>query len=128
MRRWEGRTDEPLRWAVFGAGGVVAALAAPVLVVTFGLLVPLGVIGGVPAACGCTDAATTYAQVHGFLTHPVVAAVLCLALGLVLWHAAHRAVHALHDLGLHPPRLVRDAVYGLAVLVPVVAFVLCLVA
>ncbi|GIG27208.1 fumarate reductase subunit FrdD [Cellulomonas denverensis] len=119
MRRWEGRTNEPLMWALFGGGGMLAVFTMPVLIVVFGFLVPFGVFGS-------TD--EVYDRVQGFLTHPLVTAGVCVALGLVLWHCCHRTYHALHDLGLHPPEIVRAAIYGVALLTPVVGFALCLAA
>jgi hypothetical protein len=50
------------------------------------------------------------------------------ALGLVLWHCCHRAFHALHDLKLHPPEIVRSAIYGVALLGPAIGYALCLAA
>jgi len=117
MRQWEGRTNEPLMWSLFGGGGMLAVFTMPVLVVVFGLLVPFGAFGGAPG---------TYERMHGFLTHPLVALVVCLAFGLVLWHCCHRTYHALHDLGLHPPELVRAGIYGIAMLTPAVAYALSL--
>jgi fumarate reductase subunit D len=38
------RSDEPVYWLLFGAGGVVAAVLLPVLILITGLLVPLGIL------------------------------------------------------------------------------------
>jgi fumarate reductase subunit D len=117
MQQWEGRTNEPLMWSLFGGGGMLAVFTMPVLVVVFGVLVPLGGFGG---------AVGTYARMHGFLTNKLVSLGVCVALGLVLWHCCHRTYHALHDLGLHPPELVRAVVYGIALLTPAIGYSLCL--
>jgi fumarate reductase subunit D len=117
MRRWEGRTNEPLFWAPFGGGGMLGVFTMPVLIVIFGLLVPFGVFGG---------ATGTYEVMHGLLTTWFVALLAFLGLGLVLWHSCHRTFHALHDLKVHPPEVVRIAVYGVAVLAPAVGYSLCL--
>jgi Fumarate reductase subunit D len=61
------RSDEPVYWLLFGAGGVVAAVLLPVMILITGLLVPLGILnadtlsyekcmrwrhpGGVPPSC-----------------------------------------------------------------------------
>lgn len=119
MRQWEGRTNEPLMWTLFGAGGMLAVFTMPVLVVVFGLLVPFGGFGGADG---------TYTRMHGLLTQPIVALVLCFALGLVLWHCCHRTFHALHDLKLHPPEIVRSMIYGVALLSPAIGYALCLAA
>jgi len=117
MRQWEGRTNEPLLWSLFGGGGMLAVFTMPVLVIVFGVLVPFGGFGG---------AAGSYERMHGFLTNPLVSFGVCVALGLVLWHCCHRTYHALHDLGLHPPELVRAVIYGIALLTPAIGYSLCL--
>ncbi|MGJ7441057.1 fumarate reductase subunit FrdD [Aquipuribacter sp. MA13-6] len=117
MRRWEGRTNEPLLWALFGGGGMLAVFTVPVLVLVFGLMVPFGGFGGADG---------TYDRIAGFLTHPLVSLGGCVALGLVLWHCLHRTYHALHDLALHPPEVVRAGIYGIALLTPLVAYALIL--
>ncbi|HEY8722045.1 fumarate reductase subunit FrdD [Pengzhenrongella sp.] len=117
MRQWEGRTNEPLLWSLFGGGGMLAVFTMPVLVIVFGVLVPFGGFGG---------AAGSYERMHGFLTNPLVSFGVCVALGLVLWHCCHRTYHALHDLGLHPPEFVRAVIYGIAMLTPAIGYSLCL--
>lgn len=119
MRRWEGRTNEPLFWALFGGGGMVSVFLMPVLIVVFAFLVPFGVFGG---------AEGTYATMVGFLTNWFVSLVVFVVLALVLWHAAHRFFHSLHDLKIHPPEIVRTLVYGVALLAPAIGYSLCLVA
>ncbi|MCL1899857.1 MAG: hypothetical protein FWG11_04995 [Promicromonosporaceae bacterium] len=114
MRR-RHRTNEPARWALFGAGGELAAVVLPALIIGLGITLPLGVL---------SSADRSYAGLAAVATHPLVAAGLCAILGLILWHCCHRAFHFLHDLQLHPPRLVMWAVYGFAVVVPLAAWVL----
>lgn len=53
---------------------------------------------------------------------------MCAALGIILWHCCHRGYHALHDLGLHPPEIVRASIYGIAILIPAAGWVLALTA
>lgn len=119
MRRWEGRTNEPLMWILFGAGGMLAVFTMPVLIVVFGFAIPLGGFGG---------ASGSYTRIHDLLTNPLVSLLVCLGLGLVLWHCCHRTFHALHDLKLHPPEIVRSLVYGVALLTPAIGYSLCLAA
>jgi fumarate reductase subunit D len=119
MRRWQGRTNEPLMWALFGGGGMLAVFTMPVLIIAFGLLVPFGGFGGADG---------TYERMHALLTHPLVSLLVFLALGLVLWHCCHRTFHALHDLKLHPPEIVRFAIYGIAMLTPAIGYSLSLAA
>ncbi|HCX84933.1 MAG TPA: fumarate reductase subunit D [Micrococcales bacterium] len=118
MRRWAGRTNEPLFWGLFGGGGMVSVFLMPVLIVIFAFLVPFGVFGG---------AEGTYETMHGVLTNWFVALVLFVVLALVLWHAAHRFFHSLHDLKIHPPEIVRVVIYGVALLAPAIGYSLFLV-
>ena len=117
MKQWEGRTNEPLMWSLFGGGGMLAVFTMPVFVIVFGVLVPFGGFGGADG---------TYERMSGFLTNPLVSLGVCLALGLVLWHCCHRTYHGLHDLGLRPPELVRAVIYGVALLTPAIGYSLCL--
>ena len=38
------RANEPIFWALFGAGGVVAAFVLPVMIFITGIAVPLGIM------------------------------------------------------------------------------------
>jgi fumarate reductase subunit D len=96
---------------------MLAVFTMPVLVAVFGLLVPFG-------AFGTPD--EVYARVAGLLGNPLAALAVSLGLGLVLWHCCHRTYHALHDLGLHPPEVVRAGIYGVALLAPTVSYALVL--
>lgn len=119
MRRWEGRTNEPLLWALFGGGGMIAVFTMPVLIVVFGLLVPFGAFGGADGVFG---------RVSGVVANPIGLVLVVAAMGLVLWHCCHRVYHALHDLRLNPPEVVRALIYGIALLAPVVTLSLALAA
>ena len=117
MRRWERRSNEPVRWALFAAGGQLGVLLMPALVIVVGILVPFGVVG---------DAAETYALLAGLLTDPVVSLLVLAVLAVVLWHCCHRAYHMLHDLQIDPPEIVRALTYGFAVAIPFGAWVVSL--
>ncbi|GGO76602.1 fumarate reductase subunit FrdD [Nonomuraea cavernae] len=73
------RTLEPYLWLLFSGGGVVAALALPVLVLLFGVLMPLGVVDW-PSAGHLT----------ALLDHLLVRLALVVVVVLCLFHAAHR--------------------------------------
>jgi fumarate reductase subunit D len=79
---------EPFVWLLFSAGGVVAALALPVLLFLFGLAIPLGWI-----------AAPEQAHLLAVLRNPLTRLGLLALSVLCLTHAAHRlrftAEHAL---------------------------------
>lgn len=86
------RSNEPIFWSIFGAGGVVTALLLPGLVLVTGMLVPLGWL---PAK------SMTYERLSGFAGDPIGALVVLAVIFLSLWHAGHRIFHSLHDFGVH---------------------------
>ncbi len=94
-------------WLLFSGGGVAAALALPVLLVLFGVLVPLG---WVPAP--------DHAHLLAVLRFPLTRLVLLGVFFLALVHAAHRFRYTLRD-GLRLlrfDRLIAAACYGAALL------------
>ena len=107
--RFRRHTHEPGRWALFAAGGQIAALVVPALVVVLGLLIPLGALG---------DADAVHARLHGFFTHPLGSGLVFAVLGLILWHCIHRIIHGLHDLQVSCPKWARNIMYLFTVLAP----------
>lgn len=101
------RSAEPLAWLSFSAGGVVAALFAPVLLFLFGVAFPLGWISP-----------PDHTHLMDVFSHPVTRVVLfgiCVAL---LLHFAHRFRYTLID-GLQLFRFAREITatcYALAIL------------
>jgi fumarate reductase subunit D len=107
------RSNKPLLWLPFAAGGLVAALITPVLIVITGLLVPLAVVH------------LTYEKMSTIAHNPVGKVIMLGIVALPAWHAAHRMRMTLHDLGFGSGRLVKTACYGsAAVLILVTASVL----
>ncbi|WP_027499742.1 fumarate reductase subunit FrdD [Rhodococcus sp. UNC363MFTsu5.1] len=105
-------TAEPLAWLAFSAGGMAAALLIPVLILLFGIAIPLGWI-----------AAPEYTHLHSVLRHPITVVVLIGLCVLALFHAAHRLRFTLwHGLRLQRARgAVTVACYGGAAVGSVVA-------
>lgn len=102
------RSHEPVFWSLFGAGGVIAALALPALVLVTGVLWPLGLMPGDALGHGRVSAVAG-SFVGGLALFGVVA--------LVLWHAAHRIYHSLHDFGVQRGlRVWKVVCYGAALL------------
>jgi fumarate reductase subunit D len=109
------RSLEPLLWLLFSAGGVLAALLIPVLLLLFGVAFPLGWLSP-----------PNYDRVLGALGHPVSRVVLFLLCMLALFHWAHRFRYTLYD-GLqikHLNEVINVLCYGGAVVGSVIAAVL----
>ncbi len=102
------RSREPLFWSLFGAGGMLSALIAPVLVLITGIALPMGWL--LPAA------AWDHARMLAFAQHPLAKLILLAVISLFLFHGCHRMLHSLHDFGLHTGRRAAIAFYGLATL------------
>ena len=80
------RTIEPFLWVLFSAGGVLAALLIPVLLLLFGLAFPLAWLSP-----------PTHEHLRAVLGHPVMRPVLFLLCTLSLFHWAHRFRYTLYD-------------------------------
>jgi fumarate reductase subunit D len=109
------RSNAPVFWVLFGAGGMLAALIGPVLVLITGLATPLGA-GLPPDLLG-------YARVLALARNGWGKACLFMVIALFAWHAMHRIFHSLHDLGLRTDSLAKLACYGGALTITVVAAV-----
>ena len=83
------RSNKPIVWSLFAAGGTLAAFAAPVLAGVF-----------LAAALGQAPAGFDYDRVHALAAHWAGKLVLGGTVILFLWHAAHRLRITLHDVGL----------------------------
>jgi fumarate reductase subunit D len=80
------RSIEPLLWLLFSAGGVLAALLMPGLVLLFGVAFPLGWLS--PPG---------HEHLLAVLRHPLTRAALFLLCTLSLFHWAHRFRYTLYD-------------------------------
>lgn len=78
------RSPEPLAWLLFSAGGTVAALLIPVVLVLAGIVFPLG-------------PAPEHAQLLAVLRHPLTKVVLLGLCVTALCHWAHRFRYLLYD-------------------------------
>ena len=105
------RSHVPILWLLFGAGGMLAALFGPMLVLISGIAVPLGWL---PASI------MRYRTMHALAANPLGKVVLFFLLGLLLWHAAHRIYHSLHDIGIRGGFVARLLTYGVAALATLV--------
>jgi fumarate reductase subunit D len=106
------RSIEPLLWLLFSAGGVLAALLIPILLLLFGLAFPLGWL-----------APPSHGHLLAVLGHPLMRGILFLLCTLSLFHWAHRFRYTLYD-GLqikHLNELINLFCYGGAIVGSVVA-------
>jgi len=97
------KSNKPIVWGLFAAGGTLTAFVTPVLVV----LTLLAAAGHVPALL-------TYDRLHAFAAHWAGKIVLFGIVFLSLWHAAHRLRVTLHDFGVRSDVVVAWIVYCLA--------------
>jgi len=96
------RSNKPILWFPFAAGGLVAALIIPVLILITGVLVPLGLLH------------LPYEKMATFAHNPIGKLILFGAVALPAWHAAHRLRMTAHDLGLGGGVVVKTICYGSA--------------
>jgi fumarate reductase subunit D len=86
------RRIAPILWLLFSGGGVMAAVFLPVLVVLFGLAIPLGWVQ------------PDYNHLHAVVSHWLTRLVVLGLLVLMLFHWAHRFKYTLQH-GLQLPRM-----------------------
>lgn len=99
------RSNEPIIWLLFGAGGMLSALVGPVLVLITGLLVPLGIL---------PKDTLSYQRVLAFLQNPLGKLVLLAVISLFLFHGVHRFVTTLNDYGLRGGHAMMSVFVGVA--------------
>ena len=80
------RSNEPLFWSLFSAGGMVTALVMPALILVTGFLVPAEWV--------------EYERLEAIVTHPLGRLALFVIALLTFFHWAHRFRHALVEMGL----------------------------
>ena len=96
------KSNEPVVWSLFSAGGVVAALFIPVTVVLTAIAVPAGWLSaeGLRELCG----------------HPLARLLLLVLISLPMFHWAHRFRYAVADLGMKRfPGLLAALCYAVAI-------------
>jgi fumarate reductase subunit D len=112
------RRVEPLVWLMFSAGGVLAAVFLPSLILLFGLAFPLGWLDP-----------PDYDHLRAVVGHPVTLVVLFGLFVLMLVHSAHRFRYTLYDgLQVKKKRAVAVLCYGTAIVGSVAALAVLWVA
>jgi fumarate reductase subunit D len=100
------RSLEPVLWLLFSAGGVIAALLLPMLLLLLGIAFPLGWL-----------TPPSHDHLLSVVRHPITRLVLFVVSALSLIHAAHRFRYTLYD-GLqikHLNEIIRLLCYGGAI-------------
>lgn len=110
MKATPKRSNEPVVWLLFGAGGTISAIAFPVLVLIVGFLLPFNLI----------DVNSLYKIVY-FVQSWFGKLILLALLIFPMWCGLHRIHHGLHDLKIHLP-MSGFIFYGLATLYTILAF------
>lgn len=97
------KSNKPLVWGPFAAGGTLTAFLTPALIV----LTLLAALGEVPEGL-------SYERLHALAAHWLGKASLVVVIGLSLWSAAHRLRITCYDLGLRADAAVATIVYAAA--------------
>ena len=102
------RSNEPIWWSLFSAGGVVAAFFLPVTILITGIVVPAGWLQA--------------EELRELVEHPLTRLYLFVLISLPLFHWAHRFRYVAVDFGLRKLSGVLPFVcYGTAILGTVMA-------
>lgn len=101
------RSNKPVFWSLFGAGGMLSALVGPVLVFVTGIAVPLGFL--LPRETMSYERMLAFVQ-GGFGKLAALAVI-----SLFLFHGLHRMYHVLHDVGIHVGASLKALFHGLAI-------------
>jgi fumarate reductase subunit D len=107
------RSNAPIFWGLFGAGGMLSALLGPMLVFITGIAVPLGLL--LPSDL------MSYPRMLAFAQHWAGKGFVFILIALFIWHAAHRIFHSLHDVGIRTGALSKLLCYGGALVVTLLA-------
>jgi fumarate reductase subunit D len=86
------RSNKPIFWALFGAGGTLSALIGPVLVLMTGILVPLSLV--------LPRSTMSYDRMLALARNGLGKVGLLAVISLFLFHGCHRLYHCLHDFGV----------------------------
>jgi len=106
------RSNKPIFWSLFGAGGMLSALIGPMLVFLIALAVPLGFV---------SKETMDYPRVLAFAQNWVGKLVILVVVALFLFHGLHRLYHTLHDFGVHIGPGVKALHHGLAIVGTLIA-------
>ena len=111
------RSNAPIFWGLFGAGGMLSALFVPMMVFITGIAIPLGFL--------LPPGTMSYPKMLAFAQNFIGKGFIFAIISLSLWFAVHRVYHSLHEFGIHAGIGAKLVCYGIALAGTVVsAFVL----
>jgi fumarate reductase subunit D len=101
------RSNKPVFWSLFGAGGMLSALIGPMLIFVTGIAVPLGFL--------LPRETMSYDRMRAFVQNGFGKLAVLLVISLFLFHGLHRLYHCLHDFGIHVSTVLKAVFHGLAI-------------
>jgi fumarate reductase subunit D len=107
------RSNAPVFWLLFGAGGMLSALFGAMLVFLTGIAGPTGWPLGPDFM--------SYPRMLAFAQHWIGKAFLLAVVMLFAWHAVHRIYHSLHDVGIPIGTTAKLVCYGGALAITLAA-------
>ena len=118
MTKIRKRSNAPIFWGLFGAGGMLSALFVPMAIIITGIAVPLGIL--LPADT------MSYPKMLAFAQNIIGKGFIFAIISLSLWFAVHRVYHSLHEFGIHAGMGYKLLCYGSAFVVTVISVVVLL--
>ena len=106
------RSDEPMYWLLFGAGGMVASMVLPAIMV---VLIAAGYTSD-----DLNSGVLNLNQVHNIFSNCLLSLIVFGVVFLLSFYALHRMHHSSHDFGIHS-KLTWYIAYGLAAAVSFVS-------
>ena len=106
------RSDEPMYWLLFGAGGMVASMVLPAIMV---VLIAAGYTSD-----DLNSGFLNLNQVHNIFSNWLLSLIVFGVVFLLSFYALHRMHHSSHDFGIHS-KLTWYIAYGLAAAVSFVS-------
>ena len=100
------RSNKPIFWSLFGAGGMLSALIGPMLVLITGLAIPTETL--------LHSSAMSYERVLGFAQSGFGKLAILLLISLFLFHGVHRMYHCVHDFGIRVGPGLKAGFHGFA--------------
>jgi succinate dehydrogenase subunit D len=99
------RSNKPIFWSLFGAGGMLSALIGPMLIFITGIAVPTGLM---------SRETMSYERMLALAQNGLGKVAIVAVIGLFLFHGLHRMYHSVHDFGVHVSPAMKAAFHGAA--------------